>query len=245
MSTSASKYKKKVQDELKDRERRLILKHKFETRITSVKQGKQAFATGDFVTAIRRYTEYLETIAEVNKLTGIYDVKPEHFHKTKDVTELMMLSHLYYELAKVYDATGKFQEDVGKCLDQFVAFSVNQPFQVVNSEMARKHLNKFKFKNHAVFQTAYQQIFVKSRKCYVATMCYGDTHPTTEHLRLFKGWLLTVPGGQTFVSSYYRISQPAVEWLGHHPRAAIVFNLVMRPILQWFSSGPVRRILGR
>jgi hypothetical protein len=238
-------YKKKVQNELKDRERRLILKHKYETRITSVKQGKQAFAAGDFVTAIRRYTEYLETIAEVNKLAGIYDVKPEHFNKTKDLTELMMLSHLYYELAKVYDATGKFQEDVVKCLDQFVLFSANQPYQVVNSEMARKHLNKFKFKNHVLFQTAYQQIFVKSRKCYVATQCYGETHPTTEHLRLFKNWLLKRPGGQTVVSCYYRWSHPTVEWLEAHPRCATVFNRLMRPALQWFSRGPVRRILGQ
>lgn len=238
-------YKKKVQNELKDRERRLILKHKYETRITSVKQGKQAFAARDFVTAIRRYTEYLETIAEVNKLSGIYDIKPDHFNKTKDITELMMLSHLYYELAKVYDATGKFQEDVVKCLDQFVIFSANQPFQVVNSEMARKHLNKFKFKNHTAFQTAYQQIFVKSRKCYVATMCYGDSHPTTERLRLFKTWLLTKPGGQTVVSSYYRCSHPLVQWLATHPRCARIFNRAMRPALQWFSSGPVRRILGQ
>jgi hypothetical protein len=241
---AGSTYKKKVQDELKDRERKLLLKHKFETRITSVKQGKQAFEARDFVTAIRRYTEYLETIAEINKLSGIYDVKPEHFHKTKDLTELMMLSHLYYELAKVYDATEKFEEDVVKCLDQFVIFSVNQPFQVVNSEMARKHLNKFKFKNHAVFQAAYLQIFVKSRKCYVATMCYGETHPTTEHLRLFKLWLMTVPGGQAFVSSYYRYSEPLVRWLATHPRCAAMFNRAMRPCLQWFSSGPVRRILG-
>lgn len=241
--SATGQYKKKVKDELKDRERKLILKHKFETRITCVKQGKQAFAAGDFVTAIRRYTDYLETIAEVNQLSGIYDVKPDHFHKSKDVTELMMLSHLYYELAKVYDATGKFQEDVTKCLDQFVIFSANQPYQVVNSEMARKHLNKFKFKNHAAFQTAYQQIFVKSRKCYVATQCFGETHPTTENLRLFKSWLLTVPGGQTLVSSYYRCSQPLVCWLDKHPQAARCFNLFMRPCLQWFSSGPARRIL--
>jgi len=242
---ATGQYKKKVQDELKDRERRLILKHKFETRITSVRQGKQAFASGDFVTAIRRYTEYLETIAEVNHLGGIYDIKPDHFHKTKDVTELLMLSHLYYELAKVYDATGKFQEDVTKCLDQFVLFSVNQPYQVVNSEMARKHLNKFKFRNHSVFQNAYQQIFVKSRKCYIATQCFGDSHPTTDHLRLFKNWLLGKRGGHLLVSLYYRSSHPLVEWLEIHPRFAFAFRLVLTPCLRWFSSGPVRRILGQ
>jgi hypothetical protein len=244
MSTN-SKYKKKVQDELKDRERRLILKHRYETRITSVKQGKQAFAMGDFVTAIRRYTEYLETIAEVHGLSGIYDIKPDHFHKTKDVTEMMMLSHLYYELAKVYDATGKFHGDVEKCLDQFVTFSVNQPYQVVNSEMARKHMNKFKFKNHEFFMRAYQQIFVKSRKCYVATHCLGELHPETQRLRLFKAWLLKKPAGLLLVSSYYRTSSPLVQWLDRNPRHSRLFNSLTRPCLMWFSTKVVTRIMGQ
>jgi len=242
---SNAKYKKKVQDELKDRERRLILKHRYETRISSVKQGKQAFASGDFVTAIRRYTEYLETIAEVHGLSGIYDVKPDHFNKSKDITEMMMLSHLYYELAKVYDATGKFQGDVEKCLDQFVTFSVNQPYQVVNSEMARKHMNKFKFKNHEFFMRAYQQIFVKSRKCYVATHCLGDAHPETQRLREFKGWLLKKPCGTRIVAYYYRSSSLLVTWLDSHPGISQLFNSVTRPCLMWFSSKVVTRIMGR
>ncbi len=227
-----SDYKRKVQDALKDREKRMILKHRYDTRITNVKQGKAAFAAGDFVTAIRRYTDYLEVLAEINQLTSIYDLKTEHFHKTKDITEIMMISHLYFELAKVYDATGKFQEDAQKCLEQFVAFSANQPFQVVNSEMARKHLSKFQFRNQEIFRQAYQQIFVKSRKCYVATHCFGDSHPVTQQLRSLKNHLLTYPGGPRMVHQYYRYSEPLVQWLGQHPRSARVFNLMMKPGLK-------------
>ena len=225
-------YKRKVQDALKDREKRLILKHRYETRITSVRQGKEAFAAGDFVTAIRRYTEYLATLTELHQLPSYYDLRPEHFHKTKDVTEVMMISHLYYELAKVYDATGKFPEDVGKCLEQFVLFSANQPFQVVNSEMARKHLNKFRFRDQEAFQKAYQQIFVKSRKCYVATHCFGADHPVTDQLRVFKNRLLRLPGGAGLVHRYYQTSAPLVLWLARHPRSARGFNALVRPWLR-------------
>ncbi|MBY0516101.1 MAG: hypothetical protein K2P81_04285 [Bacteriovoracaceae bacterium] len=240
---SGNQYKKKVKDALKEREYKLILKHRFETRITNVKQGKAAFASGDFLTAIRKYTEYLETVAEANRLTGIYELRPDIFHKTKDITEMLMISHLYYELAKVYDATGKFQEDVVKCLDQFVLFSINQPFQVVNSEMVRKHLRKFNFKNQEVFMRAYQQIFVKSRKCFVATHCFGDNHPVTNDLRLFKVEMLKMKGGLQLVSFYYRLSPLLVEFLDRNNSFAFVFRLFTKPLLFAFSKAISRREL--
>ncbi len=228
-------YKKKVKDAMKEREYKLMLKHRFETRITNVRQGKEAFSSGDFVTAIRRYTEYLETIAEIHSVPGIYELRVEHFHKTKDVTEMLMISHLYFEVAKVYDATGKYENDVQKCLDQFVLFSINQPFQVVNSEMARKHLRKFHFKKHDMFFRAYQQIFVKSRKCYIATHCFGENDDRTNNLRLFKRWLLARRHGLKVVESYYRVSSPLVDFLDHHPLLSRVFRFFLAPILAWFS----------
>jgi hypothetical protein len=223
--------KAKVKDERKEREYKLILKHRFDTRITNVKHGKAAFSKGDFLTAIRKYTEYLETVAEVNRLSGIYELRPDIFHKTKDITEMLMISHLYYELAKVYDATGKFHDEVKKCLDQFVLFSINQPYQIVNSEMARKHLRKFNFRNQAVFNQAYLQIFVKSRKCYVATHCFGDNHPVTNDLRRLKSSILKLKYGPDFVSLYYKFSPKLVSYLDDHEIQSFVFQSLARPLL--------------
>lgn len=237
-------YKKQVKDARQERERALVLKHKVGSRITNARIGKDAFKTGDFVTAIRKYTEYLETMAELHKANGIYALHPQHFNKNQDLTEMMMISHLYFELAKLYDATGKFKEECEKCLNQFVLFSANQPYQVVNSEMARKHLRKFQFKNHHLFTTAYQQIFVQSRKCYVATYCFGDQDPVTERLRLFKSWLLTRPSGHHWVSLYYRTSTRLVSWLDRHPVSARLFVKMSAPLLRWFSRTPLSRILG-
>lgn len=245
MSSSASNYKKKVRDSLKEREHIAILKHKYDTRITNVKHGKHAFSKGDFLTAIRRYTEYLEVVAEVNKVPSIYELHPGHFDKNKDITEMLMISNLYFELAKVYDATGKFQDELTKCLDQFVLFSANQPFQVVNSEMCRKHLRKFKFKNHDLFFKSYQQIFVKSRKCYVATHCFGEEHTHTENLRRFRGLLIQNYWGRAFVRSYYLYSPTFVRLLDSHPLFARFLNLPLRLGLSLFSRFVHRHILNR
>lgn len=241
---TGGQYKKQVKDALKEREHKLMLKHKYDTRITNVRQGKEAFAKGDFVTAIRRYTEYLETVAEVNRIPNIYEIRPVHFDKNKNVTEMLMISHLYFELAKVYDATGKFEEDVKKSLEQFVLFSANQPYQVVNSEMCRKHLRKFKFRQQQVFFDAYQQIFVKSRKCYIATHCFGEEHPTTQKLRALKSWLEKRPGGLTLIDWYYRTSTGWLEILRHSPALDRFSTPLVRIFLSWFSSGPLKRIIG-
>ncbi len=236
MSSSANNYKKKVRDSLKEREHIAILKHRYDTRITNVKIGKHAFSKGDFLTAIRKYTEYLEVVAEVNKIPGIYELHPGHFDKNKDLTEMLMISNLYFELAKVYDATGKFQDDLSKCLDQFVLFSANQPFQVVNSEMCRKHLRKFKFKNHDLFFKAYQQIFVKSRKCYVATHCFGEDHTHTNNLRTFRDIIIEYSIGRGLVRGYYQHSPKFVRFLDNHPRLSRLINPTLRFGLSRFSS---------
>lgn len=236
-------YKKQVKDARQERERALVLKHKISTRITNVRLGKEAFEAGDFVTAIRKYSEYLETMAEAHKAQGMFELRPSHFNKTQDLTEMMMISHIYFELAKVYDATGKFQQECAKCLEQFALFTANQPYQVVNSEMIRKHMRKFKFKNHDNFMLAYQQIFVQSRKCYIATMCLGEEHPVTSELRHFKQWLLSHRGGTEVVHGYYCISSRLVNWLSEHPRLSLVISKVTAPLLTWFSRSLVRRIL--
>ncbi len=228
-------YKKQVKDAKQDRERKLVLKHKYENRITQARLGKEAFAAGDYVTAIRKYTDYFETLSELHSCGSIFELRPEHFRKDKDLTETMMISHLYFELARVYDATGKFQEECGKCLDQFVVFTANQPYQVVNSEMARKHLRKYRFRNHDKFFHAYQQIFVQSRKCFIATLCLGENHPGTERLRGFKRWLMLTPGGMAFVRSYYLVSSALTDWMQAHPRVRDIFTNAMKPVLLWLS----------
>lgn len=242
--TTRVQYKKQVKDARKEREHKLMLKHRFDTRITNVRQGKEAFIRGDFITAIRRYSEYLETVAEVYRVSNIYEIRPILFDKNKDVTEMMMISHLYFELAKVYDATGKFNDDSKKCLEQFVLFSANQPYQVVNSEMCRKHLRKFKFRQHDIFLNAYQQIFVKSRKCYIATHCFGEEHPTTQKLRSFKSWLQARPGGIDVIEIYYRSSTSWLQLIKRYPRLDRASTPFVRRFLSWFSSGPLKRILG-
>lgn len=219
-----------------EREKMLVLKHKYENRITIAKFGKQCLDLGDYAAALQRFNEYMEIMAEVKGTRDFYSLKAAHFNVKSDITEMLMMSHVFFEMARIYDAVPKYQEDSKRCLEQFVAFSANQPYQVVNSELIRKHLKKSVFKNPEAFREAYQQIYVQSKKCYVVTFCYGNEHPVTQEYRALKDRLLEFRAGQELVRLYYRSSSQIVpHWEKNHAMH-LVGKFLIRPVLLVFSK---------
>lgn len=219
-----------------ERERMLILKHKFNNRITTAKFGKQSFDVNDYAGSIQKFKEYLLIMAEVKKVKDVYSLTPGHFDPKTELTEMMMMSHIYFEMARMYDAIPQFHEDTKNCLAQFVRFSANQPYQVVNSELIRKHLKKSRFKNVEDFRLAYQQIFVQSKKCFVVTFCYGDTHPLTQEFRALKDVLLDYPLGQELVRIYYKHSSVLVARWQDHRVFRHCMTFLCKPLLAVFSK---------
>lgn len=239
---SPSRSSKSARDE---RERILKLKHKYENRITVAKYGKESLDAGDYANALRKFTDYLAIMAEIKEVKEIFDLRINHFDPKKDITEMLMISHIFFEMARLYDAVPKFQPDVQKCLDLFVHFSANQPFQVVNSEMVRKYLKKSVFKNPDMFRNAYQQIFVQSKKCYVVTFCYGDSHLVTRDYRAFKDWLLSYQLGQDLVRHYYCFSSVVVPKYENNFWFRMTSTLFIKPLLLLFSKTLLPVILKR
>lgn len=234
---------KSGKDAREEREKALILKHKFENRITMVKFAKESMSVGDYGNALKKYTDYLTTMAEVNKCHDFYALSVNHFNPKKDVTEMLMISHVFFEMARMYDAVPKYHNECKRCLEQFVHFSVNQPYQVVNSELVRKYLKNGSLKNAEVFRQHYQQIFVQSKKCYVVTFCFGDSHVVTEEYRDFKNWLLGHRKGQELVRLYYLFSSQMVEQFGENSFFIKMNHFTVRPLLLIFSKTLLRLII--
>lgn len=223
-------------DSKEEQDRKMRLRHKYANRITIVKYGKECLDNAEYPLAVKRFSEYLDIIAQVAEVQDIYSIRPGHFDPKKDITEMLMISHVYFELARLYDAVPKYQDQSQRCLDQFVLFSANQPYQVVNSELVRKNLKKSLFKNREAFHTAYMQIYVQSKKCYVATFCLGDQHPVTQELRAFKDVLLEYPTGQAFVRIYYKHSSALVSKWQNNSIARFIGHYLVRPMLVLFSK---------
>lgn len=226
-----------------ERERILVLRHKYENRITIAKFGKESFDAGDYANAVRKYTEYLEIQAEVHSAKDIYSLVKDSFDSKTQITEMLMISHIYFELARVYDSNSKFKEETKRCLNQFVAFSTNQPFQVVNSELIRKYLKKSHLNLREDFQNSYQQIYIQSKKCFVVTHCYGETHEITQDFRSFKEWMLDFPIGHQFVQKYYAHSPKLIEWCHDHPRLSQFFIIPVKFILAFVAKSILPLIL--
>jgi hypothetical protein len=226
-----------------EREKMLVLKHKFENRITIAKYGKEALDRGDYAGALTKFNEYMQIMADVKNVKDLNALKPSHFNPKKDLTEMLMMSHVFFEMGRIYDAAPKFHDNSKRCLDQFVLFTANQPYQVVNSELIRKHLKKSIFKKPEVFRDAYQQIYVQSKKCYVVTFCYGTDHELTQEYRLFKDWLLESAAGQEFVRLYYKHSSVMVSKYQHNSTLHMFSQIILKPLLLLFSKTILRLIL--
>jgi hypothetical protein len=226
----------KAKQQKEERERMLKLKAKLDNRITIAKFGKTALDAGDYGGALKKFLEYLNAMAESKKCPTIYGLRPSHFDSKKDLTEMMMISHIYFEMARIYDAIPQFHPDSKSCLEQFVIFTANQPYQVVNSEMVRRKLKRLQFKNSESFRNAYMQIFVQSKKCYIVTYCYGDDHVITKDCREFKDWLIQYSWGQELVRLYYISSSHFIEHLGQTPLTRFIGQVFIRPCLMLFAK---------
>lgn len=219
-----------------DRERLISLNNKYEQRISIAKIGKAALNNRDYATAISRFVEYMKIMADVKEVGDYFELRPTHFEPKKEITEMLMISHVFFEMARIYDGSPKFTQETQKCLSQFVSFSSNQPYQIVNSEMLRKYIKRTAFKNFDMFQNAHTQIYVESKKCYVVTFCYGDTHQVTDDFRLLKDILLDFKLGQELVRHYYLYSSVAVVkwekcwWMKSFSK------IIMRPLLLLLSK---------
>src|SRR5690606_20646143 len=204
---------------------------------------KEAFDNGDYAIALSRYKEYLGVLAEFKEVEDIYALRPSHFKPEQDLTEMMMISHIYLELSRIFDAVPKYREEISKCLEQFLRFTVNQPYQVINSEILRKHLKRSHIKNYDIFRDHDQQIAHQAKKRYIVTYALGTDHPVTHHYRDLKDWLLQFSWGQQLVRIYYTHSSVLVERWSENSSMHLVGKYLLAPLLTLFSKTILRRII--
>lgn len=226
-------------EEIKQRkQQKLALQKKYEQRITIARQARDAFFSKDYVVASKKYNEYLGIHAELNEVDDIYKLSPAMFDPKKQVAELLLISHVYWELARIHEMAPKLQNTFQKALSQFVKFSINQPYQVLNSEMLRKYIKKNKRTSIQVphFNAALSQIHIQSKKCFIATECFGENHPVTMQLRIFKNELIAWPYGTRIVEIYYKYSTQIVRSKKENKKFANYFIVFSKTPLRLFAK---------
>jgi hypothetical protein len=226
--------KTQTSEEKKEAAKREQLGLLFQSRLGHLKIAQQLIREDRIASAVDAYTKYLGILALYFDVPEAR-LSPTLFDAEKDMTELLLISHAYWDLAKAFDRSPNLQSDCIRCLDQFMKFTIGFKYQHVNAQIVRKFNNKKQAHNPKAFEAAYLRIQVSSKKCYIATSCFGEDHPVTEQLREFKLHLSRSELGLDFIEFYYRTSPLLVDFFSRHRAVKKGCEFFIRPLLIMFT----------
>src|SRR5262245_10903887 len=127
---------KQIEDAERDQQRRL-----FRQRIDIANAGVRAYQNKRFQEAVLNFTQYLRVL-ENYKNVPEGGLNPSCFDLKGDAAELLLISGIYWDLAKLYDRTttpGRFKEFM-VFLEKYVLFSKGMPFEALCAETMRKYI---------------------------------------------------------------------------------------------------------
>jgi hypothetical protein len=205
----------KPENEFSERTRRAIEKI-HSTRFSTLKKAMNHSLAGRYQNAVEEYLNFFNIIAGY-KNCNESEISPSLFRLDKDITEIFLISQVYWDLSKIYDRDPRFFGKMQKYLQKFLEFSKGFKFQYANSQLIGKYVKSGKCRNKKEFEQVYNAINKNGDYCYIATYCFGETHPITNDLRLFKKELLKRNLGKKLVRIYYQISPKLLNFCRKYP----------------------------
>jgi hypothetical protein len=208
-----------------NRDEQVALKH-YNERLKILKKGQEFSVTGDIAKSVQYYSQYLNIIAKFHKIDEP-KLTPKIFDPEKDMSEMFLISHVYWDLARAYDRTPKLNAESIRCLDQYVKFTIGFKYQYVNARTLKNFIRKRLAHNPKAFKDAFEKIQVESKGCFISSSLHGPNSPTTNRLRNFKKIILKMPMGNHFVAFYYNTLCPAYF---NAQRGKYIKLLIRRPL---------------
>lgn len=217
-----------------------LKKAAYATRLGHLRRGQEHAAKNEISKAVENYLTYLKAL-ETFFTVKEENLSPKLFDKKKDLTELLLISHVYWDLAKAYDKNPKTVKESNRCLNQFVKFSIGFKYQRLNSDILRKYIKKKIPRNEQIFKDAYDKIRVSSKGCYIATHCYGEQHPITSRLRDIRNENIDSYLFRKFCNCYYGLSPLFLKVVAklpflNYPTRQLLFKPMIHGFLLLFSK---------
>ncbi|EQC43295.1 CFI-box-CTERM domain-containing protein [Bacteriovorax sp. Seq25_V] len=205
----------------------------YRDRLKVLKHAQEFSSKGEIPKAVEKYSQYLGILAAYNRTTEP-QLSPKMFDPVKDLTEMLLISHAYWDLARSYDRSPKLQKECIRCLQQFISFTLGFKFQHVNAQMLKKFIKSKKVYNKKAFEQALARINVESKACFIATHAYpSNDNFILDDLRKFKSILLESRVGALFVDTYYSVSPRLVDFLDNRKNLnTIITNFLIKPFLK-------------
>ena len=204
-------------------------------RIEIAKEGVALYGRGQVIGATRKYMQYI-VICEMWKKSGRGGLGPEHFDSKKDLFELVLISGIYWDFAKLYDRSKNPAQkaDLRIYLQKYVNFSKGFPYAPLAKEALRRYLNSGKANHVEEFRTAYMAM--GGGKCFVAHALLRELEMSEiSTLQLYRDRVLKSSlVGRSFISLYYRLSPPLAVQLARLPAPVrrVIARIIVRPVIR-------------
>lgn len=201
----SEKVRAKIQEafhRMQDRKKREL----WSRRVELVKNGVKAVHKKDYNSALRYFKEYLG-ILETHYRVPTNGLTPTLFNSKKEAGDILLLSGIYWDMAKIYDMVAGKTPELQQCLNKYVEFSIGRPHHVMSSETVRKYIKTDKCKNKAIFESAHLTLRSTMKKCFIASAVYGPDSFEVSVLQKYRDQKLSKYYlGKTFIKFYYFIS---------------------------------------
>ena len=218
-----------------EKEKTRFILQRYKDRLKVLRLGQEHSQKDDIPNAVKAYVKYLQALADYFDVEE-KNLRPSLFQKTDNIVEILMVSQVYWDLSKAYDRAPKLTNECQRCLNQFILFSLGFKFQYLNSEMLRKYLKRRVAHNPKLFEAAYDKMRDNSKKCYIATHCFGEESQVVINLRSFKALIQNNSLGKIFIDLYYYISIRLVHFAKKSIFITFFINILIRPLLVIFSK---------
>ncbi|MEQ1877068.1 MAG: CFI-box-CTERM domain-containing protein [Bdellovibrionia bacterium] len=204
----------KAQHHAKEQQRMVLWRN----RVELLKQARIKMEMKAYSEAAVLYEKYLRV------LEIIYEIKPgeltpQLFSNRARSKELGIISMVYWDLVRIYDASPRYGERQHKAAQQLADFCRAAP--PVGRKIVQQAQDFLKSaKNPAVVKSLIRQAGFKKRACFIATATFeSPTAPEVVYLQAFRDQVLeTNPLGRAFISVYYAVSPPVAGVLSRYRR---------------------------
>jgi hypothetical protein len=190
-------------------------------RLEVAAKGANAYAAKNLGDAARQFMSYIKILEDMKGVPP-GGLSPAHFDKKDNISELMLISGVYWELTKLYDRTtsAEKQAEFKRYLGKYIQFAKGMPYQNMCAEHLRRYLKAGQAMHKAEFKHAYG--LIAASKCFVATELVEYVEgETLVDLRKFRDEILKQNGvGRKFVAWYYRNGPTLAKYVSQWPRPA-------------------------
>lgn len=201
----------------RDERKRELLRH----RIEVAKEGVTLYSKGRYVDAVKRYQHYI-AVLEMWKKCGRDGLTPDLFDKKTDIYELVLLSGIYWDLAKLFDKAKREDQrsELTMCLQKYVAFSKGFPYQSLTGEAIRRYMGSGRCKHRTDFRKAY--VALTGDRCFIATSLNDLVEEEMiKSLRILRDRHLDKRAlGRAFIRAYYAVGPSVARALDLSPEQA-------------------------